>query len=49
LGRIDTASALGRCKSLPTLKARQGKARQGCTPNAGMKKNKEKVVNSEEL
>jgi len=26
LGRTDTASALGRCKSLPTPKARQGKA-----------------------
>jgi len=28
LGRTDTASALGRCKSLPTPTARQGKARQ---------------------
>jgi len=27
LGRTDMASALGRCKSLPTPKARQGKAR----------------------
>jgi len=37
LGRTDTASALGRCKSLPTPKTRQGRARRGFPSIASVK------------